>query len=47
MIRRLQVFVNKCLRRIMHIKWIDKIKNEEVWRITQQKAIENRIKRRK
>jgi hypothetical protein len=45
--RRLKIFVNKCLRRIMNIKWIDKIKNGELWRITQQKPIENQIKRRK
>ena len=45
--RRLQVFVNKCLRRIMNIKWIDKITNEELCRIAQQKPIENQIKRRK
>ena len=31
----------------MNIKWIDKITNEELWRITQQKPIENQIKRRK
>jgi hypothetical protein len=44
-IRKLQVFVNKCLRRIMKIKLTDKITNE-LWRITQQKSIENQIKRR-
>jgi hypothetical protein len=31
----------------MNIKWINKITNEELWRITQQKPIENQIKRRK
>jgi hypothetical protein len=31
----------------MNVKWIDKITNEELWRITQQKPIENQIKRRK
>jgi hypothetical protein len=31
----------------MNIKWIDKITNEELWRIIQQKPIENQIKRRK
>ena len=31
----------------MKIKWTDKITNEELWRITQQKSIENQIKRRK
>jgi hypothetical protein len=34
-IRKLQRFVNKCLRRIMKIKWTDKITTEELWRITQ------------
>jgi hypothetical protein len=43
--RRLQTFTNKCLRRIMNIKWTDKITNEELWRITKQKQIEIRIKR--
>ena len=42
--RTLQIFVNKCLRRIMNIKWTNKITNEEVWRITQRKSIENHIK---
>jgi len=45
--RRLQIFVNKCLRRIMSIKRTNKITNEELWRITRQKSIENLIKRRK
>jgi len=31
----------------MNIKWIDKITNEELWRITQQKPIEIQIERRK
>jgi len=31
----------------MNIKWADKITNEELWRITHQKSIENQIKRRK
>ena len=31
----------------MNIKWTDKFTNEELWRITQHKAIENQIKRRK
>jgi len=31
----------------MSIKWTDKITNDELWRITQQKPIENQIKRRK
>jgi hypothetical protein len=31
----------------MEIKWADKITNEELWRITQQKSIENQMKIRK
>jgi hypothetical protein len=46
-IRRLQTFINKCSRRIINIKWTDKITNEELWRITKQKPIEIQIKRRK
>ena len=45
--RRLQTFINKCLRRIMNIKRTDQITNEELWSITKQKLIEIRIKRRK
>ena len=35
--RRLQIFVNKCLRRIMNIKWTDKITNKEVNRKSDKK----------
>ena len=31
----------------MNSKWTDKITNEELWRITQQKPKENQMKRRK
>jgi len=31
----------------MNIKWTDKITNDVLWRITQQKPIEDQIKRRK
>jgi len=44
--RRLQIFVNKCLRRIMNTKWTNKFMNEELWKITHQKSIENQIKRK-
>jgi len=37
----------KGLRRIMNIKYTDKITNEELLRITKQKPIEIQIKRRK
>jgi len=44
---RLQIFVHQCLRLIMTTKWNEKITNEELWRITHKKSIENQIKRRK
>ena len=31
----------------MIIEWTDRIMNEELWRITRQKSIDNQIKRRK
>ena len=39
--------INKCLRRIMSIKWTSKITKEELWRIAHQQSIDNQIKRRK
>jgi len=43
--RVLRVFVNKFLRRKMNIEWTDNITNQELWRITRQKSIENRMKK--
>jgi hypothetical protein len=37
--RRLQTFVNTCLKLIMNIKWFDRITNEDLRRITQQETI--------
>ena len=31
-----QTSINRCLRAILHIKWQDKITNEEIWRRTGQ-----------
>jgi len=45
--KRLQTFIKKCLRRIMNIKWTNKITNKELWRISKQKPLEIQIKRRK
>jgi len=42
-----QIFINKCLRQIMNMKWTDKITTEKLWRITKQKSIKIQIKRRK
>jgi hypothetical protein len=40
LIQKLQVFVNKCLRKIMKIWWPNKISNERLWEITNQETIE-------
>ena len=44
---RIQIFINKCLRRILHLKWTDKISNTTLWKMTKQLPIENEIKKRK
>ena len=45
--KRIQVFINKCLRRLLRIRWTDKIKNEEVWRRTRQSPVGDEIGRRR
>ncbi|XP_039301316.1 uncharacterized protein LOC120356459 [Nilaparvata lugens] len=42
----LQVFVNRCLRRIMGIRWPEVISNEALWEYTCQDPIQMQIKRR-
>ena len=44
---KVQTFITRCLRAILHIKWQDKITNEEIWRRTGQAQAEAQIKRRK
>ena len=46
-IRRVQVFINRCLRKILRIGWMDKITNEEVWRRARQRPAEEEIGRRR
>lgn len=45
-INKLQVFVNKCLRRILGIFWPERITNEELWSQTKQESIEMTVRRR-
>jgi len=45
--QRLQVFVNKCLKQILGLKWFDKVPNETLWTMTNQQPIDLQIKRRK
>ena len=45
--KKVQVFINKCLRRILGIKWQDKISNEEILARTEQTTVDVVIKNRK
>lgn len=47
LLNKLQIFVNTCLRRILRIRWPDKIRNEELWERTGQKMLSKEIGRRK
>ena len=43
---KIQTFTNQCLRRILGIRWKDKISNENLWKRTNQEPIEMQVKRR-
>jgi len=42
-----QIFVNRCLRRILNIHWPEVISNDELWRRTEEIEMSMQIKRRK
>jgi len=44
---KLQVFVNRCLRRILNVHWPEVISNEELWRRAEETEISVQIRRRK
>ena len=44
---KVQVFVNRCLRRILNIHWPEVISNEELWRRAEENEISVQIRRRK
>lgn len=44
---KIQVFVNRCLRRILRIFWPNTISNEELWRKAELRDINMEIRRRK
>ena len=47
LLSKLQTFVNTCLRKILRIRWPDKIRNEELWERTGQKMIAEEVGKRK
>ena len=46
-IKKLQTFVNRCLRKILKIKWEDRVRNEEVWKRTDETPMEEQLRKRR
>lgn len=46
-IKGLQTFINRCLRRILGIRWPEVVSNEELWRRTKQTPVDIEIRRKK
>ena len=44
---KLQVFINKSLRKILRIFWLDQLTNNELWKRTKQLRIDLQIRKRK
>ena len=42
-VRKIQAFINTCLRRILRISWPETISNEELWQRTGQRPVEEEI----
>jgi hypothetical protein len=42
---KLRVFINKCLRKILRIFWLDQITNKELWKCTKQPRIDLQIRK--
>ena len=47
LINRAQLFINRCLRKILNISWPERISNDELWKRTEQEPTSTRLKRRK
>ena len=47
MLRKVQAFINTCLRRMLRIRWPEKIRNEGLWERTVQEPVKSVISRRK
>ena len=44
---KMQVFINRSLRRILGIRWYDKMHNVELWKATDQESAEVLLRRRR
>ena len=47
MLSKIQRFINYCLRKIMNIRWFDKVRNEDLWQSANQYSISIHSKKRK
>jgi hypothetical protein len=45
--RKLQTFINRCVRKILNIHWLEKIRTEELLELTGEESVETQIKRPK
>ena len=45
--KKLQVFIDRCVRTILKIHWSDRITNEELWEKTGQQPVEQEIRQRR
>lgn len=46
-IKKLQTFINRCLRRILHLRWYDRTTNRELWDRAGQRQVEQEIMSRR
>ncbi|VDP00760.1 unnamed protein product [Schistosoma margrebowiei] len=44
-IQKIQVFINSCLRKILQIRWLDAISNNQLWERTNQIPAEEEVKK--
>jgi hypothetical protein len=45
--KKIQIFINSCLRMVLRIPWPDKISNKELWQRTNQKSADVEISQRR
>ena len=46
LLNKLQVFVSKCLRSILSIRWPEKIKSADLWKQTVREPLELELRKR-
>uniref|UniRef100_A0A0L8HW01 Endonuclease-reverse transcriptase n=1 Tax=Octopus bimaculoides TaxID=37653 RepID=A0A0L8HW01_OCTBM len=45
--KKIQTFINKCLRQILHLKWFNRVPNTNLWKRANQEPIPVQIRQRK